>query len=117
MNLNENNMSKYVIGKKYSYGTLKSMPKDELIKHLDIAQHNYECVNARLFNLRQYVEKLDKALYIACQELETQDSMLFSLCDEYEGISYPKRDRYEWYHYLVGDVANTTSEDNNENEV
>lgn len=117
MNLNKNYMSKYVIGKEYSYGTLKSMTKDELIEHLDIAQHNYEVVNERLFNVTQYAEKLEKALDLACKELEAQDSMSFKLCDRCENIHYPKRDRHEWYHYLVGDVTNTTSEYNNENEV
>lgn len=89
MKLNENNMSKYVIGKEYSYGTLKSMTKDELIKHLDIAQHNYEVANERLFNVTQYAEKLDQALDKACELLEsaTEDEQL--LCPfEYLGICH-----------------------------
>lgn len=60
--LNKNGDSSSVIGTIYSYSTLKSMTKDELIDLLGIAQHNYECVNECLFNLRQYAEKLDKAL-------------------------------------------------------
>ena len=69
MVLNKNGMPESVIGTKKSYSTLKSMTKDELIELLDIAQHNYESVNERLFNLTQYAEKLDKALDKACEEL------------------------------------------------
>ena len=89
MNLNENNMSKHVIGKEYSYGTLKSMTKDELIKYLDIAQHNYEVVNERLFNITQYAEKLGQALDKACELLEsaTEDGQLLCPC-EYLGICH-----------------------------
>ena len=67
MVLNKNGMPESVIGKKYSYNTLKSMKKDELIELLKIAQHNYECVNERLFNATQYAEKLDEALDKACE--------------------------------------------------
>ena len=67
MELNKNGRSKYVIGTKYSYSTLKSMTKDELIDLLGIAQHNYECVNESEFNIKQYAEKLDKALDEACK--------------------------------------------------
>ena len=62
MVLNKNGEPESVIGKKYSYNTLKSMKKDELIELLKIAQHNYECVNESLFNIAQYAKKLDKAL-------------------------------------------------------
>lgn len=62
MELNKNNEPKYATGKKYSYNTLKSMKKDELIELLDIAQHNYECVNEGLYNISQYAKKLDNAL-------------------------------------------------------
>ena len=51
-----------VTSTKYSDSTLKSMTKDKLLEYLDIAQHNYECANECLFNLRQYAEKLDKTL-------------------------------------------------------
>ena len=89
MNLNKNYMSKYVIGKEYSYGTLKSMSKDTLIELLNTAQHNYECVNERLFNLGQYAEKLDQALDKACELLEsaTEDEQLLCPC-EYLGICH-----------------------------
>ena len=69
MILNKNNMPLYVTGTKYSNSTLKSMTKDALIELLKIAQHNYECANECLFNLRQYAEKLDRALDRACEEL------------------------------------------------
>ena len=101
MSLNKNYMSKYVIGKEYSYSTLKSMSKDALIELLNIAQHNYECVNERLFNLIQYAEKLDKALDLACQELGTQDVMLFNLLLTWENRNYPTQDKQEWYQYLM----------------
>ena len=38
------------------------MSKDDLIGYLDVAQHNYEIVNERLFNLIQHAEKFDEAL-------------------------------------------------------
>ena len=60
--LNKNGEPSSVIGTIYSYSTLKSMTKDELIDLLGIAQHNYECVNEQLFNISQYAKKLDKAL-------------------------------------------------------
>ena len=86
-------MSKYVIGKEYSYSTLKSMTKDELIKHLDIAQHNYECVNERLFNLTQYAEKLEKALDKACEELENLSCV--------KGLGQVGMCYAEWKEYLL----------------
>ena len=111
MNLNENNMSKYVIGKEYSYGTLKSMSKDNLIELLNIAQHNYECVNAGLFNLRQYVEMLDKALDKACDFLEKSkigtscDEEYHKKCNENHCSSYcihsRKMTKEEWRKYLM----------------
>ena len=94
-------MSKYVIGKEYSYSTLKSMPKDAMIELLNTAQYNYECVNERLFNLIQYAEKLDKALDLACQELETQDVMLSNLRITWEDRYCSTQDRHEWYQYLM----------------
>ena len=65
--LNKNGEPSSVIGTIYSYSTLKSMTKDELIDLLGIAQHNYEWVNERLFNATQYAEKLDEALDKACE--------------------------------------------------
>ena len=62
MKLNKNNYLYYAIGKKYSYSSLKAMSKDDLIGYLDVAQHNYEIVNERLFNLIQHAEKFDEAL-------------------------------------------------------
>ena len=67
--LNKNGESSSVIGTIYSYSTLKSMTKDELIDLLGIAQHNYECVNEQLFNLSQYAKKLDKALDEAYEKI------------------------------------------------
>ena len=69
MILNKNNMPLYVTGTKYSDSTLKSMTKDKLLEYLDIAQHNYECTNDCLFNIRQYAEKLNNALDKACDLL------------------------------------------------
>ena len=54
---------------KYLDSILKSMTKDALIELLKIAQHNYECASECLFNLRQYTEKLGRALDRACEEL------------------------------------------------
>lgn len=67
MILNKSCEPYYVLGKKFSNSTLKSMTKDKLIECLDIAQHNYEWVNERLFNATQYNEKLDEALDKACE--------------------------------------------------
>ena len=67
MILNKSCEPYYVLGKKFSNSTLKSMTKDKLIECLDIAQHNYEWVNERLFNATQYAEKLDEALDKACE--------------------------------------------------
>ena len=69
MVLNKNGMPESVIGTKKSYNTLKSMTKDALIELLKIAQHNYECVNESFYNLRQYEEKLDKALDEAYEKI------------------------------------------------
>ena len=52
MILNKNNTPMYIIGTKYSDSTLKSMTKDALIELLKIAQHNYECTNECLYNIR-----------------------------------------------------------------
>lgn len=67
MILNKSGEPYYVLGKKFSDSTLKSMSKYKLIECLDIAQHNYEWVNERLFNATQYAEKLDEALDKACE--------------------------------------------------
>lgn len=50
----------YVIGKNYSKSTLNSMTKKELIKVLDVAQHNYEALLDRYGNVRAYIEELKK---------------------------------------------------------
>ena len=69
MKLNKTGIPKSVIGTKKSYSTLQSMTKDELIELLKIAQHNYECVNESFYNLRQYAEKLDRALDEAYEKI------------------------------------------------
>ena len=69
MVLNKSGEPYYVLGKKFSNSTLKSMTKDKLIELLGIAQHNYECVNESLFNITQYAEKLDKALDEAYEKI------------------------------------------------
>ena len=68
--LNKNGEPSSVIGTKFSCNALKSKTKNELIGYLNIAQYNYERVNESLFNLRQYAEKLDKALDEACKFIE-----------------------------------------------
>ena len=77
MILNKNNMPLYATGTKYSDSTLKSMTKDKLLEYLDIAQHNYECANESLYNIRQYAEKLnkalDKAVSILSREIDCSD--------------------------------------------
>ena len=60
--LNENGELKYVLGSKYTYSTLMSYMRDDLIDLLRIAQDNYECVNESLFNITHHAEKLDEAL-------------------------------------------------------
>lgn len=67
--LNKNGEPSSVIGTKFSCNALKSKTKNELIGYLNIAQYNYERVNESLFNLRQYAEKLDRALDKACELL------------------------------------------------
>lgn len=74
MILNKSGEPYYVLGKKFSNSTLKSMTKDKLIECLDVAQHNYEWVNERLFNATQYAEKLDEALDKACDTLTNYNS-------------------------------------------
>ena len=83
MILNKNNMPSYATGTKYSDSTLKSMTKDKLLEYLDIAQHNYECANECLFNIRQYAEKLDKALDKACDSIsDYSESCPFDMYDK-----------------------------------
>lgn len=78
--LNKNGDSSSVIGTIYSYSTLKSMTKDELIDLLGIAQHNYECSQNGIYNITKYAKKLDKALDKACDLLEK--SKAGTTCDE-----------------------------------
>ena len=115
MILNKNNMPLYVTGTKYSNSTLKSMTKDALIELLKTAQHNYECANECLFNLRQYAEKLDKALDKACDLLEkskagtTYDEENRKNCMENHCsntcIYARKMNKEDWRDYLMkGDV-------------
>lgn len=83
MILNKSCEPYYVLGKKFSNSTLKSMTKDKLIECLDIAQHNYEWVNERLFNATQYAEKLDEALDKACELIsEYSGSCPFDMFDK-----------------------------------
>ena len=48
-------------------------------------------------------EKLEKALYLACCELEDKDSILFDLYDRLDTY-YESKDRYEWKKYLLESV-------------
>ena len=94
MELNENGMLKYVTGTKISRSTLRSMTKDKLIDLLDIAQHNYECVNESEFNIKQYAEKLDKALDEACLLLERSVLNKNHHTDEH-GLLYVETERFK----------------------
>ena len=67
--LNKNGEPSSVIGTIYSYSTLKSMTKDELIDLLRIAQHNYECSQNSIYNITKYANKLDKALDEAYEKI------------------------------------------------
>lgn len=67
--LNQNGELKYVLGFKYSYSTLMRFTKTDLIELLNIAQHNYEVAQSRIFNVTKYAEKLNKALDRACDML------------------------------------------------
>ena len=107
MELNENNMSKYVIGSNYSYSYLISMTKYYLIDLLGIAQSNYEIVNERLFNVNQYAEKLDKALDKACIMLD------YALKDKHYYMDddgclncerKPFKSNEEWKEYLLNEA-------------
>lgn len=69
MVLNKSGEPYYVLGKKFSNSTLKSMTKDKLIECLDVAQHNYECSQNGIYNITKYAKKLDKALDRACEEI------------------------------------------------
>ena len=80
--LNKNGESSSVIGTIYSYSTLKSMTKDELIDLLGIAQHNYECSQNGIYNITKYAEKLDKALDKACELISELDGCPFWTLDE-----------------------------------
>lgn len=95
MKLNKNNYPYYAIGKKCSYSSLKAMSKDDLIDYLDTAQHNYECANESLYYLRQYAEKLDKALDRACLALVAKDNAL-SMFMPTENVI-----KEEWREYLM----------------
>ena len=49
------------------------------------------------------IERLEKALYLACCELEDKDSILFDLYDRLDTY-YESKDRYEWKKYLLESV-------------
>lgn len=109
--LNKNGDSSSVIGTIYSYSTLKSMTKDELIDLLGIAQHNYECSQNGIYNITKYAKKLDKALDKACDLLEK--SKAGTTCDEENRkncmenhcfntcIYARKMNKEEWREYLM----------------
>lgn len=47
------------------------------------------------------IEKLEKALYIACFELEGKDSELFDLYNLYVDVQIDTKDRHEWKRELM----------------
>lgn len=67
--LNKNGESSSVIGTIYSYSTLMRLRKDDLIELLNIAQHNYDNAQMRMFNITKHAYELDKALDRACEKL------------------------------------------------
>ena len=106
--LNKNGEPSSVIGTIYSYSTLKSMTKDDLIDLLNIAQCNYEVAQNRIFNVTKYAEKLDEALKDAISILSGSGR-----CPKYCG--YPCREtgkedchacwtKYFDEIYLIGDI-------------
>ena len=106
--LNKNGEPSSVIGTIYSYNTLKSMTKDDLIDLLNIAQCNYEVAQNRIFNVTKYAEKLDEALKDAISILSGSGR-----CPKYCG--YPCREtgkedchacwtKYFDEIYLIGDI-------------
>ena len=109
--LNENGELKYVLGSKYTYSTLMSYMRDDLIDLLRLAQDNYECVNERLYNVSKYAVKLDEALDKACDLLEK--SKAGTTCDEENRkncmenhcfntcIYARKMNKEEWKKYLM----------------
>lgn len=114
MELNKNGDPYYVIGTKHSHSTLKSMTKDRLMECLDIAQHNYECINESEYNIKQYARKLDQALDKACDFLEkskfgtTCDEEYHKNCTENHCSTYcmhsRKMNKKEWRKYLLESV-------------
>ena len=106
--LNKNGEPSSVIGTIYSYNTLKSITKDDLIDLLNIAQCNYEVAQNRIFNVTKYAEKLDEALKDAISILSGSGR-----CPKYCG--YPCREtgkedchacwtKYFDEIYLIGDI-------------
>ena len=78
---------------------------NELIELLKIAQHNYECVSESSYNVRQYAKKLDKALDMACYELERADETLKDLRTKVNDIYFGTNTKTEWRNRLIGDSA------------
>ena len=101
MKLNKNNAPYYVTGTELTYSRLKRMTKDDLIEYLCTAQFNYESINERLYSMSQYAGRLGKALDMACRELETENNILFDLCNRCNYSYYVKKDRHEWKKELL----------------
>lgn len=91
--LNKNGEPSSVIGTIYSYSTLKSMTKDDLIDLLRIAQHNYECSQNGIYNITKYAKKLDKALDKALNIIMDLNDCTNIYADEY--ITCPFREECE----------------------
>ena len=85
MELNDNGMTKCVIGTKYSHSTLKSMTKDELIELLEVVQHN--------------CERVMKALDMACEKL---DDLSYESKMYYDGYYQTKE---EWKAEFLSEVG------------
>lgn len=101
--LNKNGESSSVIGTIYSYSTLKSMTKDDLIDLLGIAQHNYECSQNGIYNITKYAKKLDKALDKACELIGELGGCSMYMFDKYISCqeSCTNNPKKCWREYLL----------------
>ena len=50
------------------------------------------------------IERLEKALDLACEVLDIADGILFDLYDRYLDTYYDTKDKQEWKNYLLESV-------------
>ena len=107
--LNKNGDSSSAIGTIYSYSTLKSMTKDDLIDLLRIAQHNYECSQNGIYNITEYAKKLDKALDKACECLANYEPIYeYKLITGENMLKISSQD--EWKKFVLEEVTTENDE-------